>query len=194
MATPPPNAPWYAPGPAPAGPLLPSPRPPKKPRPVAIPGLAGWAQRATATGIELGIAGGLMTAYTCALYLAKPAFALLQLIALLADADIRGWLAGGYWLVGAAWLVTQWVIRGQTGESIGQRLVGVVVVDEDTGAPIGPARSILRGLLHVVDVLPMGIGFARPVTHPRRQTWADSISRTVVVQRAFIDSIAEVRR
>ncbi|MET9402080.1 RDD family protein [Kitasatospora sp. NPDC002965] len=166
---------------------------PRRPRPAPIPGLAGWSARATAAGIDLGIAGGLMTAYGVALHVAQPVFAAVQLLALLADVDVRGAFAGGYWVVGGVWLVVQWVARGQSGESLGQRLAGVVTVDEETGAPVGPARSILRGLLHVLDVLPVCAGFVRPVVHPRRQTWADSISRTVVVRRDFIDSIAQPR-
>ncbi|MEU3565421.1 RDD family protein [Kitasatospora sp. NPDC006786] len=158
-----------------------------------IPGLAGWAARATAAGIDLGIAGGLMTAYLAALHLAAPAFAAVQLLALLADVDVRGWLAGGYWVVGAGWLVLQWAERGRTGESLGQRLAGVVLVDEESGAPVGPARSILRGLLHVLDTLPACAGYLRPLVHPRRQTWADSIARTVVVRRELIESIAQPR-
>ncbi|MFF7459630.1 RDD family protein [Kitasatospora sp. NPDC008115] len=158
-----------------------------------MPGLAGWAERATAAGIDLGLAGGLMTAYLAALAVAQPAFAAVQLLALLADVDIRGALSQGYWLVGGGWLVVQWAGRGRSGESLGQRLVGVVTVDEETGAPVGPARSILRGVLHVLDVLPAGAGFVRPVVHPRRQTWADSISRTVVVRRDLIEAIAQPR-
>lgn len=179
--------PWWA---AVGPPILPQPR---RPRPVRIPGLAGWAARATAAGIDLGIAGGLMTAYLAALHLAAPAFAAVQLLALLADVDVRGWLAGGYWVVGAGWLVLQWAERGRTGESLGQRLAGVVLVDEESGAPVGPARSILRGLLHVLDTLPACAGYLRPLVHPRRQTWADSIARTVVVRRELIESIAQPR-
>ncbi|MGW3077839.1 RDD family protein [Kitasatospora sp. NPDC001132] len=171
-------------------PALPRPR---RPRAAAIPGLAGWAARATAAGVDLGIAGGLMTAYLASLYAAQPGLAVLQLFALLADVDVRGWLAQGYWLVGAGWLVVQWAERGRTGESLGQRLAGVVTVDEETGAPIGAARSILRGLLHVLDTLPAGAGFLRPVVHARHQTWADSIARTVVVRRSLIETIAQDR-
>ncbi|MFI9332650.1 RDD family protein [Kitasatospora sp. NPDC052868] len=184
----PPTVPWWHPG-APAGPAPASPA-----RRTGIPGLASWAQRATAAGIEVGIAGGLMTAYLAALSALAPAFAALQLLALLADTDIRGALAGGYWVVGGGWLVLQWAERGRTGQGLGGRLVGIVTVDEDTGAPIGAARAVWRGVLHGLDALPAFAGFVRPVTHVRRQTWADTISRSVVVRRELIDRIALPRQ
>ncbi|MQS17914.1 RDD family protein [Streptomyces kaniharaensis] len=57
-------------------------------------------------------------------------------------------------------------MRGQTGESVGQRLMGIVTVDEDTGASIGPARSVIRSLAHVLDILPTFA--ATPVPLPTR--------------------------
>ncbi|MFI8085371.1 hypothetical protein ACIF6L_31845 [Kitasatospora sp. NPDC086009] len=85
------------------------------------PGLASWAQRATVAGIEVGIAGGLMAAYLAALSALSPGFAALQVLALLADTDIRGALAGGYWMVGGGGLMVQWVERGRTGQGLGGR-------------------------------------------------------------------------
>ncbi|MFE3878032.1 hypothetical protein ACFXPX_26995 [Kitasatospora sp. NPDC059146] len=48
-------------------------------------------------------------------------------------------------------------------------------------------------MLHVLDALHPGFGFLRPVVHAGHQTWADSISRTVVVQRSLIEAIAQDR-
>ncbi|WP_380282553.1 hypothetical protein [Kitasatospora purpeofusca] len=62
-------------------------------------------------------------------------------------------------------------------------------MDEDTGAPVGPARAVVRGVLHVLDALLAFAGFVRPVTQGQRQTWADSISRSVVVRMDLIDRI-----
>ncbi|GAB7188935.1 hypothetical protein ATKI12_8766 [Kitasatospora sp. Ki12] len=160
-------------------------------RKTAIPGLAPWDTRAMATAIELGLAGGIMTAYTAILYIAKPAFAVLQVVGMLVGLDVRAAFTSAYWLLGAGFLTWQWAVRGRTGESIGQRLMGIVLVDEDTGAPVGPARSVIRSLCHVVDILPAFAGYARPVVHPRCQTFADSITHTVVVKRSLINSIAQ---
>lgn len=60
-----------------------------------------------------------MTAYLAGLSALSPAFAALQVLALLADTDIRGALAGGYWVVGGGWLLMQWAERGRTGQGLG---------------------------------------------------------------------------
>ncbi|MEV5508831.1 RDD family protein [Streptomyces orinoci] len=39
--------------------------------------------------------------------------------------------------------VWQWALRGQTGQSLGQRLMGIRTVCEETGQPLGPGRSVL---------------------------------------------------
>ncbi|MFD9597825.1 RDD family protein [Kitasatospora sp. NPDC059973] len=106
---------------------------------------------------------------------------------------------GGRWRVGTGWSgVGGWCSSGpsggRTGQGLGGRLVGIVTVDEDTGAPIGAARAIWRGVLHSLDALPAFAGFVRPVTHVRRQTWADTISRSVVVRQDLIGRIALPRQ
>lgn len=156
---------------------------------VPVPGLADWGTRACATLIEISIAAGVATAYSLALVFARPVFALIEAIALLAGVHLQGLFLDLYWFLGAAFLCWQWAVRGQTGQSVGQRLMGIVTVDMDTAAVIGPARSILRSLLHVVDIAPCFFGYARPVFHHQRQTWADQICRTVVVSVETIDEL-----
>lgn len=131
-----------------------------------------------------------MSAYGYLLVALRPAFAVVQLGGMLLGVDIQGWLAGLFWVIGGGYLLWQAAVRGQTGQSLGGRIVGIVLVDEDTGAPIGPARSVLRTVAHLLDALPGWAGFLRPVTHPRAQTWADTVSRTVVVRMSLINSIA----
>ncbi|MFD5922799.1 hypothetical protein ACFVYP_40505 [Kitasatospora sp. NPDC058201] len=136
-----------------------------------------------------------MTAYLAAMNALSPVFAVLQVLAVLADTDIRGSLAGGYWVVGGGWLVVRWAERGRGGQGLGRRLVGVVTVDEGTGPSSGAARGPgRRGVLHLLGTLPGFAGFVRPVTHVRRQTWADSMSRIVVVCREMTGRITRPRQ
>ncbi|MFI9273812.1 RDD family protein [Kitasatospora sp. NPDC052896] len=90
--------------------------------------------------------------------------------------------SAGYYVIFGGWWLWQWALRGRTGQTLGQQLVGVRVVDAETGQPIGPARSVLRSLAHVMDVLPIGLGLVRPVWSRYRQTWADTVMRTVVIE------------
>jgi uncharacterized RDD family membrane protein YckC len=160
---------------------------------VPVPGLAGWSARASASLIEISIAGGVVTAYSYALVFARPVFALVEAAALLLGWHMQSLFYSLYWVLGVGFLVWQAAERGRTGQSLGQRLMRIVTVDEDTGAPVGPARSILRSVLHFLDIGPVFFGYLRPVFHYRGQTFADQICRTVVVGVETVNAIAEVR-
>ncbi|MGW2545029.1 RDD family protein [Kitasatospora sp. NPDC001574] len=160
----------------------------------AVQGMADWSTRACAALMEVSIAAGIMTAYSSLLYYAKPAFAVIQAVALLVGIRMEPVFKFLYWALPVAFMVWQWALRGRTGQSLGQRMMRIVTVDEDTARPLGPARSIVRSLLHVLDVVPGFFGLVRPLVHHRRQTWADQISRSVVVEIDVINQIAEVRK
>ncbi|WP_181442378.1 RDD family protein [Streptomyces tateyamensis] len=167
-------------------------RVPKQARQQALPGLASPNARAAAALLELSIATGVMSAYTTFLYVARPVFALVQAVGLLLGVQMQSWFQSGYWVCGLGFLVWQAAERGATGQSLGQRLLGIVTVDEDTGRPVGVARSLVRLGLHLVDVAPLFFGFIRPLVHVRRQTFADQVARTVVVEISVINQMAEV--
>ena len=157
---------------------------------VPIPGLADWSTRAAASLLELSIAGGIATTYSVVLVAARPVFALVEAAALVCGVHLEPVFPLLYWALGLAYLVWQASLRGRTGQSQGQRLMRIVLVDEDTGRPVGPARSILRSLLHVLDIGGLFFGYIRPVFQYRAQTWADQITRTVVVTMDTINKIA----
>ncbi|MGC0316231.1 RDD family protein [Kitasatospora acidiphila] len=166
------------------------PSPGRERRP-AVPGLADWSTRAMSTLLEITIAMGIMQAYSVVLYLAQPPFALIQALALLVGVQMQPVFRFFYWVLPLAFLVWQAALRGRTGQSLGQRLMRIVTVDEDTAAPLGPARSVMRSVLHVVDIGTVFFGFLRPVVHYRRQTLADQICRSLVVEMDVINQIAQ---
>lgn len=83
------------------------------------------------------------------------------------------------WLVATA--VTLTLLQAYTGSTAGKRTVGIVVVREETGRPAGLVATVLRWLAHLLDSILL-IGFLRPLWHPRRKTFADSLVRTVVLR------------
>ncbi|MFL4497352.1 RDD family protein [Streptomyces sp. VTCC 41912] len=91
---------------------------------------------------------------------------------------------GGYWAIVLGWWGWQWSLRGRTGQSVGQRIIGIRVVDEETRKPIGPVRSIVRSLTHAIDALPLCAGYIRPSWDRQRQTWADKIHHTIAINAA----------
>lgn len=88
-----------------------------------------------------------------------------------------------WWTCGAVVLLL--VLQAFTGMTPGKAMVGIRVVRERDGAPAGLPVTVLRDLLHALDWILL-VGWLRPLWHPRRQTFADSVVRTVVV-RARVD-------
>lgn len=72
-------------------------------------------------------------------------------------------------------------LTGETGQSPGKRVMGIKVVDERTGQPIGGGMGIVRHIAHVIDSVICYIGFLFPLWDPKRQTLADKVLNTVVL-------------
>ena len=75
----------------------------------------------------------------------------------------------------------RWFQAGRTGQSWGKRALGISLVGEATGQPIGPGMAFVRDICHFVDSIICFIGYLFPLWDARRQTLADKIMRTVVV-------------
>lgn len=84
-------------------------------------------------------------------------------------------------LVGLAFAIYNAYLNGQTGRSVGKRIVGLKVVGEQTGQPIGGGAGILRWLCHIIDGIICGIGYLFPLWDAKKQTIADKIMKTVVL-------------
>lgn len=86
-----------------------------------------------------------------------------------------GWTSSA-WVVGT--FLVMLLLQAYTGSSPGKLLLGIAVLR--AGRPIGIVRTVLRLLCHVLDGI-LAIGYLRPLWHPERQTFADSIVGTHVV-------------
>jgi uncharacterized RDD family membrane protein YckC len=74
-----------------------------------------------------------------------------------------------------------WYLQGTTGKSLGKRVAKTKLIKEETGQPVGFGYALLRHIVHFVDSLPCGIGYLAPLWEQKKQTWADKILGTVVV-------------
>jgi uncharacterized RDD family membrane protein YckC len=72
--------------------------------------------------------------------------------------------------------------QGTTGQSIGKKVVGTKLVSISTGQPVGFGLAIGRQFAHILDSLPMNIGYLWPIWDPQKQTFADKVCSTVVVR------------
>ena len=81
----------------------------------------------------------------------------------------------------AAFSVRNLVEQGITGQTFGKQQVGVRLIRVRDRRAVGPLRSVARQCLHVLDVVPLGAGVLWPLRDPKRQTFADKLTDTVVV-------------
>jgi uncharacterized RDD family membrane protein YckC len=71
--------------------------------------------------------------------------------------------------------------QGRTGQSVGKKVMGIKLVDEHTGQPIGAGMSFVRDIAHALDGF-VYLGYLWPLWDDKRQTFADKILGTVVVE------------
>ncbi len=104
------------------------------------------------------------------------------------DADTLETSGGGaiYWLlllIGFALnIYNRWIQAGKTGQSWGRKAVGITLLGEATGKPIGAGMAFARDLAHIVDSVICYIGWLFPLWDSKRQTLADKIVKTVVTK------------
>jgi uncharacterized RDD family membrane protein YckC len=81
-----------------------------------------------------------------------------------------------------------YIRQGLTGATIGKSILAIRLVNSDF-QPIGPGWAFLRQVLHIVDALPCYLGYLNPIWDSQKQTFADKIMNTYV-----INATAEVER
>lgn len=73
--------------------------------------------------------------------------------------------------------------QGRTGYTIGKGIIGIKLIGEATGQPIGALMAFVRQLAHFLDSALCSIGYLWPLWDAKRQTFADKILSTVVVKQ-----------
>jgi uncharacterized RDD family membrane protein YckC len=75
-----------------------------------------------------------------------------------------------------------WWIGNQGGSPL-RRTIGVLVLDEKSGAFIGTKRGVKWVLMSQVSGLVLFLGYFAMLWHPNKQTWHDRVANAVVVKR-----------
>jgi uncharacterized RDD family membrane protein YckC len=92
-------------------------------------------------------------------------------------------------LASLAWVAyNRWLTAGRTGQSLGKRVVKIRLIGEETNAPIGARNAFVRDLVHILDALTL-VGYLWPLWDDKRQTFADQIMKTAVINEA-VDRIS----
>jgi uncharacterized RDD family membrane protein YckC len=77
------------------------------------------------------------------------------------------------------YMIILWAVGG----TLGQRLLGMRVVDAKTGGNIGLGKAILRYIGFIISTIPIYLGLIWAGFDPRKQGWHDKIASTFVVRR-----------
>jgi uncharacterized RDD family membrane protein YckC len=85
----------------------------------------------------------------------------------------------------AFWVWNICLRQGRTGYSLGKTALGTKLISEQTGQPIGPGMSFVRQLCHILDGI-CYIGYLWPLWDRKRQTFADKIVSTVVLNPPLV--------
>jgi uncharacterized RDD family membrane protein YckC len=132
---------------------------------------AEWPQRVLASLIDAAIViAGYIVIIIVAAILGKIAGALGALVLIL------GYLA---MLAFAVW--NQILVQGNTGQSIGKKQIGIKLISEQTGQPLGPLMTFVRQIAHFLDGICF-IGYLWPLWDPKKQTFADKIMTSIVIK------------
>jgi uncharacterized RDD family membrane protein YckC len=68
------------------------------------------------------------------------------------------------------------------GQSIGNKIMGIRVLDADTGRSLPYARAFPRALMSNLSALPCFLGFFWMLWEPRKRTWHDIVANSLVVR------------
>ncbi|MFB6905916.1 RDD family protein [Streptomyces bacillaris] len=89
-------------------------------------------------------------------------------------------LLGVLLMIGLAiWQLYQ---EGTTGQTIGKKAVGIRLLREADGRPLGFGMAFVRRLAHFLDSIACYIGWLWPLWDEKKQTFADKVCSSVVVK------------
>lgn len=88
---------------------------------------------------------------------------------------------GGYSVLACFALWNSVIRQGLRGSTLGKSWLSMRVVGEQTGYEIGIARALVRTLLHIVNTVPLFLGYLWPIWDRKKQTFSDKITDTVVI-------------
>ncbi|MEQ4206081.1 RDD family protein [Actinopolymorpha sp. B17G11] len=137
--------------------------------------LGTWLQRVGATLLD-GLVTGIPLAVSYALYIPSLAQGT-------PPDGVTGIIAGLLGLVSLGLGIWNVVIRqGSTGQTVGKQVLGLKLLRESDGQPVGAGVAFVRALAHVLDGMACYIGYLWPLWDQKRQTFADKIMSTLVVK------------
>ncbi|HEV2920144.1 MAG TPA: RDD family protein, partial [Actinomycetota bacterium] len=78
-----------------------------------------------------------------------------------------------------------WFHATSAGQSIGNRILGIRVLDAATGRSLPYARAFVRALVSNLSALALFLGYFWMLWEPRKRTWHDIVADSLVVRSSF---------
>ena len=96
---------------------------------------------------------------------------------------LTGILKGAGYAIGFLLVIAYYAYfeGGPSGQTVGKRVLGIRVIDFDTGGPIGFGRGVIRYLSRILSSIPLYLGYFWMLWDGQKQTWHDKLANTVVV-------------
>ncbi|MEV6545169.1 RDD family protein [Streptomyces sp. NPDC051665] len=87
---------------------------------------------------------------------------------------------GGIIIIGLA--IWQLIREGRTGQTVGKQALGIRLVRESDGQPLGVGMAFVRRLAHFLDSIACYLGWLWPAWDAKRQTFADKVCGSIVIR------------
>ena len=105
---------------------------------------------------------------------------ILYIVSLILQSSLsRGAAFGIGTLVGL--LYATLLVGSSRGQTIGQMMMGIRVIDFNTGGPIGYGRAFIRWLVSILSAVAILIGYLWMLWDKEKQCWHDKAANDVVV-------------
>ncbi|MFD4524491.1 RDD family protein [Streptomyces sp. NPDC058470] len=78
--------------------------------------------------------------------------------------------------------IWQLIQEGRTGQTVGKKALGIRLVREIDGQPLGVGMAFVRRLAHFLDSLACYLGWLWPAWDAKKQTFADKVCSSIVIR------------
>ena len=78
--------------------------------------------------------------------------------------------------------IWQLIMEGRTGQTVGKKALGIRLLKEETGQPLGVGMAFVRRIAHILDSIACYLGWLWPAWDAKRQTFADKVCGSIVIR------------
>jgi len=96
-------------------------------------------------------------------------------------------------VLGVGWWIYLAYLSGNYGITPGRAIAKTKLIGEQSGTVIGFGQAVLRQFAHLIDSIICYIGWLFPLWDSKKQTLADKIAKTVVIDNSADPNAGQIR-